>query len=92
MFIAGLTEGQITGGFGVLATGVQTAWQEALNGMLADIAAMGTQNDISMAVVSQYSGVDANGKPIRRAVGLTTVVTALLMDPKVATQRERLGR
>ncbi len=47
--------------------------------------------DWSWVVVSRYSGVDVNGKPIPRTSGVVELVTdALFVDPTVDSQRRRL--
>lgn len=44
-------------------------------------------------VVSRFSGVDADGKPIPRTSGIaTTITSALVVDPIVDSQRRRLPK
>jgi hypothetical protein len=61
------------------------------NAYAALIAAAATAN-VSWVVVSRFSGVDADGKPIPRAAGVTSLINAVsLVDNDVDSQRRRLN-
>lgn len=45
---------------------------------------------VEMVVVSRYSGVDANHKPIPRVTGITTPISGVSADPVTDSQRRRL--
>jgi len=45
---------------------------------------------VEFVVVSRYSGVDANHKPIPRAEGVTTPISGVSIDPVTDSQRRRL--
>lgn len=68
---------------------IVTAIQDAYIALVghADVVAAGYE----WVVVSRFSGVDGDGDPIPRAAGVTTpVLTALIVDPTVDSQRRRL--
>lgn len=73
---------------GQLTTGVADALKEAVEAAMAGIA---LDTGAVHTVVSRYSGVDANGKPIPRATGVATPVTAVAYtDVYIDSQRKRL--
>lgn len=50
-----------------------------------------TFEDAELVVVSRFSGVDADGKPIPRATGIHTVITSAALNPDLDSQRRRLN-
>lgn len=84
-YLAALGEGDVTES--IVNAAVQTDALAAYNALLAaPIVA-----DFQWVVVSRYSGVDAAGKPIPRAVGIATpVVSVVIVDAVVDSQNRRL--
>jgi len=85
-YIVGLTEGQTTGTNTVdssLSDSFVTAYEQLLT-LAGDLG-------LQWVVVSRFSGVDADEKPIPRAAGVTTpITTVLVVDNIVDSQRRRL--
>lgn len=50
-----------------------------------------TFEDAQLVVVSKYSGVDADGKPIPRIVGIHTDINSASINPDLDSQRRRLN-
>lgn len=78
---------------GVIKNTVQdtivAAIQAAYSALITDagVAAAG----FTWVVVSRFSGVDGDGKPIPRVTGVTTpVISALVVDPTIDSMRRRL--
>lgn len=61
------------------------------NAYLALISAISGTGKGTLVVLSRFSGVDSNGKPIPRSAGLSTPITSVaLADDTVDSQRRRL--
>lgn len=85
-FVVGLTEVMTTGA-NTLGPGTLSAWIDAYTALLA----LGSPLTATWVVVSRFSGVDANGRPIPRAAGVTTPVTSVtIVDNIIDSQRRRL--
>jgi hypothetical protein len=85
-YIAGLTNGvQLDGNH------VTDTFRSALLVYYSDLRAVGADNGITMVVVSRFSGVDGDGKPIPRTTGVTTPITSFAtFDTVIDSQRRRL--
>jgi hypothetical protein len=55
------------------------------------VGALETVSSSEAVVVSKYSGIDENGCPIARAVGVTTEITGYGADTALDSQRRRLA-
>jgi hypothetical protein len=85
-YIVGIVQDQLAGA-NILSDATVTAWQDGYNALKAMAADLGLQ----WVVVSRFSGVDGDGKPIPRVAGVTTpVTTAIVVDNVVDSQRRRL--
>lgn len=78
---------------GVIKNTVQdtivAAIQDAYNALITDAGV--TAAGFTWVVVSRFSGIDGDGKPIPRVAGITTpVISATIVDPTVDSQRRRL--
>lgn len=83
-------------------TGLTTDMQDGINsiedasvtGWLSyydALRALAGENGATMVVVSRFSGVDADGKPIPRALGVTNAITGFAVyDRTIDSQRRRL--
>lgn len=80
----GLGENQVTGN--TLSTVARDAIVDAMTTLAANIIGEGWQ----LCVLSLYSGVDVDGKPIPRTAGVATPVTSFSMDLNTDSQRRRL--
>lgn len=84
-YIGGLTEALVTAN-AVGGTHIQN-WITAYTQLKSDIDALNR----FLVVVSRFSGVDGNGKPIPREEGIATIVTGFrVFDDIVDSQRRRL--
>ena len=85
-YAVGLVKSHTTGP-NTFTDAIVTAYQTAYNNLIA----VATGAGFTWVVVSRFSGVDAEGKPIPRALGVTTPVTSVVMtDNIVDSQRRRL--
>jgi hypothetical protein len=86
-YVPALGEGQVAGN--IVSPGVVTALQDAYTQILTMVTTLDEQWD--WVVVSRYSGVDSDGKPIPRVAGVTTpVTTVVIVDPVIDSMRRRL--
>jgi hypothetical protein len=86
-YIPALTENQVVNN--TVSAAVAASWVSAYNELIA-ILATGAR-EYTWVVVSRFSGVDADKKPIPRTIGLKEpVVTALVVDATVDSMRRRL--
>jgi hypothetical protein len=92
LYLAGISSASTDPGPGNLLSVYRTALQGAIDGFRADVAVAGAPTPLLLAVVSRYKGVDAQGRPIPRAVGLATTITAMPVAIALATQRDRNRR
>lgn len=84
-YIVGITDSQVTNN--TMDDTTVEAWQLAYNGILDAVADLAC----NWCVVSRFEGVDADGKPIPRSEGVTTLVTNVVITDKVVdSQRRRL--
>ena len=66
-----------------------TAFVDAYNGILTTVTA--TPSPWVWVIVSRYSGVDGDGRPVPRVAGVTTPVTNVVaVDGTVDSMRRRL--
>jgi|SRR5215218_261980 len=66
-----------------------TQWLDVYNSIPTLIS--GPDTSWTWSVISKYSGVDSDGKPIPRSEGVTTPITAaVVVDPTVDSMRRRL--
>jgi len=85
-YIVGLTEGQTTG-----ANTVDSSLSDAFVTAYEQLLTLAGDLGLQWVVVSRFSGVDADEKPIPRAAGVTTpITTVLVVDNVVDSQRRRL--
>lgn len=85
-YFVGLSRTQIDGNV------VIGGFAGSLVGSYNSLTAAATTAGYTWVVASRFSGVDADGKPIPRAAGITTPVTAVLVaDVRVDSQRRRLA-
>jgi hypothetical protein len=92
MYVPGLVEGDLLAADGQLVAASLTAWQNAANAwMTASNGTIDTAN-VNLCVVSRYKGVDLQGKPAPRPVGLKQIIDTVPVSGYIATQRERLKR
>lgn len=85
-YIVGLVEDQMLGANEVLEA-TATSWAAAYTALLVVAA------DVSCrwVVVSRFSGVDSDGKPVPRVTGVTTeILSVVIVDNIVDSQRRRL--
>jgi len=84
-YIAGILEEDVT------SNSVTGALRTGLLAFYTAVGALAASNNFTHVVVSRYSGVDGDGKPIPRAAGVTTPVTTYTTaDLTVDSQRRRL--
>lgn len=85
-YIAGLTQG-----IKFDANHVTSTFRTALLAAYTELRAIGADDGAQMVVVSRFSGVDADGKPIPRVTGVTTQITGFATyDTVIDSQRRRL--
>jgi hypothetical protein len=86
-YVAALTEGQVVNSH--VTEDVAAAWATAYNAIITDVLAF--PSPYVWVVVSRFSGVDADGKPVPRSVGnAEPIVSALVTDTTVDSMRRRL--
>jgi hypothetical protein len=84
-YTIGMVDAQIEGN--TVLPGTVSAWQDAYEALIA------IQQDVGAVwvVASRFSGVDADGKPIPRAAGVTTpIISVVVVDDISDSQRRRL--
>lgn len=85
-YAVGLVKSHTTGA-NTFTDALVSAYQAAYEALSAVITGAG----FTWVIASRFSGVDAEGKPIPRAAGVTTPVTAVVItDNVVDSQRRRL--
>lgn len=78
-------------GNGVLQNTVEPATVAGIVSAYEDLLGVASAAGVEWCVVSRFSGVDGDGKPIPRANGIATAITSVLaVDPTVDNQRRRL--
>lgn len=85
-YFVGFVDDQVTGNVvnNIDAVDIRNAYTQ----LISDANDLGTP----WVVVSRFSGVDAEGKPIPRAAGVTSLINAVsLVDNDVDSQRRRLN-
>jgi hypothetical protein len=92
LYLAGISSASTDPGPGNLLTVFRTALQGAVDQFRADVALASAPTPLTLVVVSRYQGVDANGRPIPRALGLATPITSMPVAFALATQRDRNRR
>lgn len=86
-YVPGLPENAVT-----LNT-VQPSTVAGIQNAYTGLFAVADGQSIEWVVVSRYSGIDGDGKPIPRTIGLATPVTAaIVVDAIVDSQRRRLPK
>jgi len=89
-YIAGFSTAMVDSVDGTLSSLGDSTWQPAvdtfIDGMNTNLAGFELQ------VVSLYSGVDEDGKPIPREIPVTTGVTSWVARSALRTQRNRASR
>jgi hypothetical protein len=84
-YVLGITNSQISNN--TMDDTTITAWQAAYSELLT----VASDADAVWVVVSRFSGIDADKKPIPRAAGIATEVTnVVLADATLDSQRKRL--
>lgn len=83
-YFIGLAENQCTGNDLLAVT------RDAIVDAYTTLAASITGEGYEMVVLSLYSGVDVDGKPIPRDEGVATPITSFSMDTDLDSQRRRL--
>lgn len=84
-YVPGLAAGSFTEN--TIASGTRTA----ILAFYSALMAMASENGSPWVVVSRYSGVDSDGKPIPRVAGVTTnVASVTTFDNTADSQRRRL--
>lgn len=84
-YISGLSEDAVV--LNTVDTGVVSDIESGYNALF-DVA---SDSGCFWVIASRYSGVDTDGKPIPRVAGLTTdIISVLVVDPIVDSQRRRL--
>lgn len=71
-----------------LTSAVAANAKDAADQFIASLGAAGFQ----LCVASYFSGVDVDGNPIPRAVGIYTPVTGAVVNPRLDSQRRRMPR
>lgn len=85
-YIAGLTTADESD-----ANTVNDMFRTGIIAYYTALKALGSENGATMVVASRYSGVDADGKPIPRATGVTYPITGFsTFDRTLDSQRRRL--
>jgi hypothetical protein len=92
LYLSGLPELAVDGILGNVNSDYLANTQVKFDGFLADIQAIGGTSNTQAFVVSRYKGVDAQKRPIPRAVGIKTPITRFLCVPALGTQRGRNKR
>lgn len=86
-YVAALTENQVTNSH--VTQAVADSWANAYNAILTSVTV--SPSTWVWVVVSRYSGVDSDGKPIPRVTGnAEPITTALVVDLTVDSMRRRL--
>lgn len=84
-YVPGLDINAVTG------NQIDATKRTALLDYYTGIRALALESSVTWVVVSRYSGVDGDGKPIPRATGVTTPITSVsTFDNTVDSQRRRL--
>lgn len=84
-YIVGITESQVERS--EMDTTTANAWQAAYTAILDAVADL----SCNWSVVSRFSGVDGDGKPIPREEGVASLVTnVVIVDRVIDSQRRRL--
>lgn len=85
-YVTGMTDGDLSG-----PNNVDSDFRTGVLAYYDTLRAVGIPSNTIMVVVSRFSGVDSAGKPIPRAVGVTTPITGFTtFDTVLDSQRRRL--
>lgn len=86
-YVPALTEGQVVNN--TVNSSVLLDYTNAYNAIITEVAP--SDGPWTWVIVSRYSGVDSEGKPIPRVAGVTTPVqAAVIVDATIDSMRRRL--